>query len=499
MSSGRFGEKVSPPPLQVEPLFSSGHPSNRVDLVFFSDGYTVEEKDQFIADATRLAMDISNNHTFNTVKPLLNFWAAFSPSNESGIGTGGVPKDTTFGLYRDGTELRGVYYSKPDVARAACFSMGDRCDYPILMGNDPLYGGLGGEFTVITPSLANGALVLRHELGHSIIDVGEEYDGGYAYFGVNAAHDISKAIPWSHWLTNASSISVHHHDHDNDHTSARVERSIMPMQAYPWTMLNVSSPWCISFSSSGTYARHLVRFSLSGLPQMGDLLVELDGQDLLWAPQPDIGVDRWHYDVHPNGALSEGVHELKFTLRNKDVEGTAQLCSAEILEFGDETEFVATPGYYGAFPTFSERNETTYRPTNEDCLMRVVTTPNFCKVCIEGLWLSLLKRVDLIDSLNAGCKLEEGRWKRTLGLDLVPLAQFREEAVEVEESYTITWAKNGDILATFANQTRIEVDDADALGTYTVDVQFTTPEVRVDKDGLLTSRVVYAVTSSCQP
>ena len=49
---------------------------------------------------------------------------------------------TPFGLYRDGTELRGVYYSKPNAARAACLSLGDACDYPILMGNDPLYGGM---------------------------------------------------------------------------------------------------------------------------------------------------------------------------------------------------------------------------------------------------------------------------------------------------------------------------------------------------------------------
>lgn len=44
------------------------------------------------------------------------------------------PFSTTYGLYRDGTELRGVYYSKPEVAAAACSSMDDKCDYPILMG-----------------------------------------------------------------------------------------------------------------------------------------------------------------------------------------------------------------------------------------------------------------------------------------------------------------------------------------------------------------------------
>ena len=48
---------------------------------------------------------------------------------------------TTFGLYRDGTELRGVYYARPQVARLACSSLGVQCDYPVLLGNDLYYGG----------------------------------------------------------------------------------------------------------------------------------------------------------------------------------------------------------------------------------------------------------------------------------------------------------------------------------------------------------------------
>ena len=43
---------------------------------------TAEEKDKFLDDALRLAEDISGNQTFYTVKPLLNFWAAFVPSKE---------------------------------------------------------------------------------------------------------------------------------------------------------------------------------------------------------------------------------------------------------------------------------------------------------------------------------------------------------------------------------------------------------------------------------
>jgi hypothetical protein len=41
-----------------------------------------DERDKFIEDARRLAEDVSSNQTFHTVQPLLNFWAAFSPSKE---------------------------------------------------------------------------------------------------------------------------------------------------------------------------------------------------------------------------------------------------------------------------------------------------------------------------------------------------------------------------------------------------------------------------------
>lgn len=82
----------------------------------------------------------------------------------------------------------------------------------------------------------------------------------------------------------------------------------------------------------------MVRFSLSGLSQKEDLQVMLDGVDLGWVPKPGIGFDRWHYDIHSPNGLAPGSHELKFILVNKKHEGVAQLCSAEILEFGNEEE-----------------------------------------------------------------------------------------------------------------------------------------------------------------
>ena len=125
--------------------------------------------------------------------------------------------------------------------------------------------------------------------------------------------------------------------------------------------------------------------------------------------------------------------------------------------------------------------------------MRIVTTPDFCKVCLEGLWHHLLNRVDLIDDLDVGC---DGQ-TRTVNLTLVPLAQYRTDAVESEESYAVTWYKDGRVLGLHANSTLLELDDFEALGHYTVDVQFTTEEVRLDTRGLLRSRANFTIDERC--
>ena len=146
---------------------------------YLSEADVADERGKFIEDARRLAEDVSNNQTFNTVQPLLNFWAGFSPSkevsfcslinipmvlskyklptvNRVGLASAVFLKSkvqlyikifeptlnlfwsrcfsTPFGLYRDGTELRGVECSKPEVAKAACDSVGNKCNYPILLG-----------------------------------------------------------------------------------------------------------------------------------------------------------------------------------------------------------------------------------------------------------------------------------------------------------------------------------------------------------------------------
>jgi len=139
-------------------------------------------------------------------------------------------------------------------------------------------------------------------------------------------------------------------------------------------------------------------------------------------------------------------------------------------------------------------NETFYRPTNDDCLMRTVANPDFCNVCLEGLWRSLLKRVDLIEDLRVTCP--GPRNSRVVEVDLVKLAQFREQPIESTESYTITWTRNGRVLEELTNLTKVELSDRDGI-TYRVDVTYATDEVRLDPQGYLHASRTFDVTHSC--
>jgi hypothetical protein len=128
--------------------------------------------------------------------------------------------------------------------------------------------------------------------------------------------------------------------------------------------------------------------------------------------------------------------------------------------------------------------------------MRVVTSPNFCKVCTEKLWLNLLERVDFIDDVKESC-IQHGDWStKVIDLHLLPLAHLRKTPVSPDESYTITWKKDGSLLPGFTNKTRIELNSESAIGEYTIEVEFATEEIRLKSEKLV-SGLHYAVKTKC--
>ena len=187
-------------------------------------------------------------------------------------------------------------------------------------------GGLGGEFVISTSSKTSGIVVIRHELGHNLIPVGEEYDGGWVYSGVNSAHSLP--APWTHWLTNSSAAAVE-------------ERNRVIFQEYPWLDLSFGT-WRKMFYTDGHdggWERVYIQGSVSGVPDRADLWVGIDGIELDWYPTHND--DRRFLEWNSNKGFAPGFHVIEFRQLTEPAKGRMprQLCSLEIIEYGPESEF----------------------------------------------------------------------------------------------------------------------------------------------------------------
>lgn len=164
------------------------------------------------------------------------------------------------------------------------------CDYPSLIANDDYYGGLGGEFVISTKSNRTGTVVLRHEMGHNFVRVGEEYDNGSSYSGVNSAPNLTVATTkWGHWLS---------------HENIRVERAVYRLLVYPWADLSLGEQ-SFTFSSDGEYSRWYLHVSVSAAGEEDSLEFILNGEVLPWESR---GFDdREFYSWYGYEGLSQGM------------------------------------------------------------------------------------------------------------------------------------------------------------------------------------------------
>ncbi|KXN73685.1 hypothetical protein CONCODRAFT_30708, partial [Conidiobolus coronatus NRRL 28638] len=367
---------------EVRKIIDNGDPANRIDVVFMGDGYTANERTKFFNDLARLTKDMFEGVTFKSWLPLFNIWGIHVPSVDSGIGYNGA-KNTPFKLYREAGQLRAIFPGNAANARTKCKLTGaNACDYPSLLANDDFYGGLGGEFVISTRSERTGTVVLRHEMGHNFVNVGEEYDNGQVYSGVNAASSLS-SLGWKNWLSGP----------------VREEREIYRLLEYPWHDLSKGSK-SFTFNSDGKYSRWYLLTSVSAAGQADSLEFVLDGKVLPW--QSRGSDDREFYGWYGSSGFSAGQHTL--TVRSKTASThpniPRMIASVTLHEYGNESEFKIANDYYSAYPTWDVNRRKTYRPTSEGCLMRNMTSPNFCNVCKEGMWYQFLNKISLIDGVS---------------------------------------------------------------------------------------------------
>ncbi|HEX4924405.1 MAG TPA: M64 family metallopeptidase [Bdellovibrionales bacterium] len=373
--SSRFepfqGAGQSWPGAEVVTLVNQGPSQNRIDLTIVGDGYTAAQKAKFFDDAKKITQDLFGQDTFATYLPLFNVHAVFVPSAESGIGDG-RPKNTALKLYRHPTTRQAVMPGSPyDAERAS--RLAPDVDYPILVANDPFYGGLGGQFAITTSAPLNLTTVLRHELGHNFGRVGEEYDGGQVYSGAN--HSRSAQVPWMHWVR--GQLQVH--------------KAELLYYVAPWQNLG-KAPLEVGVRVPQGFRRLFIDFSSLGMDSKEDVALFVNGQRIAF--DGNFNYDRNFYRVEL--PVQAGEQRLVFQELKKDGNNIISKVALYALPDGFPMDTPLT----GAFATYNQGNQMVgYRPTESFCLMRDMKSHKFCSVCLENMWRNFLREISLIDGI----------------------------------------------------------------------------------------------------
>lgn len=110
------------------------------------------------------------------------------------------------------------------------------------------------------------------------------------------------------------------------------------------------------------------------------------------------------YEYYEERGWAAGTHKLEFASGSAPGEGAPirQLCNVRLHEYKNEDEgFRFDNDYVGLYRTWRQNDVFAgYRPTNELCLMRNMTSTSFCAPCREGMWMQFFMRMSLIDGVQ---------------------------------------------------------------------------------------------------
>jgi hypothetical protein len=216
---------VSTPAVSAQPrvlsLLSNGPPSNRLNLVVLSEGYTIDQFERFRQDADEVVCALLARPPFNEHRSFFNASAIFVASPQAGADhpANGIFRQTYFNSSFDSSAdflitippdaFNPDYQQGQGKVDALLQTFAPHCQLPILLVNDPNLGGSdGGSHTAITArgfSVVAAVDILGHEAGHVLASLGDEYTNanpGYADIEEPNTTRESRLdnIKWKAWI-----------------------------------------------------------------------------------------------------------------------------------------------------------------------------------------------------------------------------------------------------------------------------------------------------------
>ncbi len=163
---------------KVWPVFESGPPAVKVDLLVLGDGYTGKEMEKFHADVRRLMDALFATEPYKSHRSDFNVRAIDLPATASGVTDPrtGTWRKSPLGLAYNAFDSERYMLSFADEAIREAAAQAPY-DALILLSNSRKYGG-GGIFNLWNTAAvdsAESAYLVVHEFGHSFAGLGDEY------------------------------------------------------------------------------------------------------------------------------------------------------------------------------------------------------------------------------------------------------------------------------------------------------------------------------------
>jgi len=198
-------------------ILTNGPASNRLNIVFLSEGYTSGQLAKFLADATNAVNIFLTNQPFAEYRPYFNAYAISVPSMESGsdhpisVISRNTYFNSTYGfsdyiISIPPNDFDTNYNNGQGKVDALLNTNMPACDLAVLLVNDLVVGGSdGGGRTAIASINSAASDFVVHESGHVLANLGDEYSTPYPFPDIeepNTTRETNRvAIKWNAWIS----------------------------------------------------------------------------------------------------------------------------------------------------------------------------------------------------------------------------------------------------------------------------------------------------------
>jgi hypothetical protein len=211
------------PQATLTQILSNGPTTNRINVVFLSEGYTASQLGQFTNNAKTILNYILSTPPFNAYRNYFNGYAISVASVDSGSDhpLSGIYVNTYFNSTYDSygierllsippNDLDGNYADGAGKVYALLQSLMPQYDLVSVIVNDTEYGGSGGAILVASLN-SSSSEIAAHELGHTFAALGDEYSDAYPgwvpYEMPNVTQQTNRAlIKWTPWILDSTPV-----------------------------------------------------------------------------------------------------------------------------------------------------------------------------------------------------------------------------------------------------------------------------------------------------